>query len=382
MPSRINELLDRLPRSHVRLGGAAVPVYLACGVAGALAGALVLLTAAASTGASLLVALALAPLAAATFVGFGLARRMVTGGETTVLLEHLFAVLGAAYGALRVARLAPLPWLDLLALALSVFMIFGRVGCLLAGCCYGVPAGFGVRYPEECGHETATRRVPVPLVEIAVWLALAIAGAVLIARRPPGAALALTLAGYGVARLGCELLRGDRRPRLLGLNEGQWLSLLAIAAGVAIDQRVPPPLPVTILAGAGAAAALGLAWTRRRWLTIDRGLEPRQLDALAALGRRLRSAALTPAVSLWPEGELLIGAALRRESSGAVLSLSISSASRPLVRAEAALALQALLDGLGALASDPHPRRGRQGLYLIELPWHLPAAERRAASES
>lgn len=38
---------------------------------------------------------------------------------------------------------------DLFAPILPFFHIFGRIGCFLAGCCYGIPASWGFMYPHE-----------------------------------------------------------------------------------------------------------------------------------------------------------------------------------------------------------------------------------------
>ena len=51
---------------------------------------------------------------------------------------------------------------DLFTPILPFFHIFGRIGCFLAGCCYGIPSSWGFIYP----HETASR-LPLPLIEAA-----------------------------------------------------------------------------------------------------------------------------------------------------------------------------------------------------------------------
>ena len=39
-----------------------------------------------------------------------------------------------------------LSYLDVTVLSLGLFLAWGRLGCLMAGCCHGRPQNWGVRY--------------------------------------------------------------------------------------------------------------------------------------------------------------------------------------------------------------------------------------------
>jgi phosphatidylglycerol:prolipoprotein diacylglycerol transferase len=127
------------------------------------------------------------------------------------------------------------PWVlaDVFAPATALGLVFGRLGCLGAGCCWGKPATFplgvpvpwGVRYtargylPEAL---LATSLHPTPLYEAAVALALFVGLSSLAARRPPPGTVALAfVVAYGVARCGIEPFRGDEER---GLYLGGWVS--------------------------------------------------------------------------------------------------------------------------------------------------------------
>lgn len=138
---------------------------------------------------------------------------------------------GLAGGALTTfllrRRLAFRPFLDASALGLVLGHFWGRIGCLMAGCCWGKAhdawpgsivldpnSAAGLHYRAHA-HWPAGRDLP-PMIPVqayeAAWLLLLFAaGAWLLSRRklPAGGWFALYLAGYGAGRFFLEMLRGD-----------------------------------------------------------------------------------------------------------------------------------------------------------------------------
>ena len=122
----------------------------------------------------------------------------------------------------------------------------GRVGCFLAGCCYGVEtdAFWGVAFPRD-----GIPRVPVQLLEAGCNLLLCASLLVYTHRRPKRGVrvLGIYLAVYSVIRFALEFLRGDLvRGVLLGMSTSQFVSLLVLPVGVALfyqsnRRRVSPP---------------------------------------------------------------------------------------------------------------------------------------------
>ncbi len=140
---------------------------------------------------------------------------------------------GLAGGALALWAYAVrhgVPWrifADFVLTGLPLGHAFGRVGCFLNGCCYGVP------FPALSGPWFAGR-LPVQLFESAGNLALYALLIRLRGRMPfEGALLAAYAAGYGLLRFALEFLRGDPRQQWAGLTTAQWISLALLAAGVA-----------------------------------------------------------------------------------------------------------------------------------------------------
>lgn len=127
---------------------------------------------------------------------------------------------------------------DWIAPPVALALALGRIGCLLAGCCYGAVCRvedipWAIRYPM--GHETYPYFVhPSPLYES--LLALALMGFLLWVERRQKVSGQVTgwfLFGYGMIRFGLEYLRGDRVIWLPGLDlsASQIISLGMIVAG-------------------------------------------------------------------------------------------------------------------------------------------------------
>jgi len=134
---------------------------------------------------------------------------------------------GTAAGALAgvLLRLPVGQLLDIAAIAALPAVAVGRGGCLLHGCCLGrvTTSAFGVPVKRE--HPAGTRRVPVPLFEIALLAGLALALEAVRAGHPrPGLVFLIASAGYAAVRFFLGFLRPHARTRL-ALAQPQLLSL-------------------------------------------------------------------------------------------------------------------------------------------------------------
>lgn len=140
--------------------------------------------------------------------------------------------------------------MDLFTTWLPIAHLGGRLGCFMAGCCYGAPttAGTGVAFPATAiaFHDpnipnTATHTVPLhptQLYEAAGLVVLAIALAAFRRVRgttPPWRQASRYALGYGVLRLLVEVMRGDEARR--HLFQVRWDGL-SDALGMAPDHLV------------------------------------------------------------------------------------------------------------------------------------------------
>ncbi|WP_437285434.1 prolipoprotein diacylglyceryl transferase family protein [Sorangium sp. So ce406] len=279
----LNAWLDGLPRPALFRACQPRPTFLGMGAAGYYAALVVTLGAGLVAGRSLLVLSALSAACAASFFGWALLRKWITGHESYVLMEHLWVAQLSCAGALLLLREPVLPHLDTVSLGLCAFLAAGRLGCLLVGCCHGMPSSVGIVYGEELvrggfpKHLAGVRLFPVQLVEAAALAAIGLIGLLLLPASPPGHVLAWVLLSYAIVRFGLEGIRGDDRPHLLGLSQSRWMAALEAAAAIALSDRGSPMSPAR-WAAAGAVAAVLLAALAVR-------------ARRAALARRLLSAA-------------------------------------------------------------------------------------------
>lgn len=174
-------------------------------------------------------------------------------GAGVIFYGGMAGALAFIFLAAAVLRVQPWHLMDTLLPSLPLAQSFGRVGCLLAGCCYGVPASWGVLMDPASGAPTDTPLLPVQLLEAAGTLAICLL-LLYIGRRaqPPGRLLGTYLLCYGVLRFALEFWRGDAiRGFFLGLSVGQWCSMIAAPAGLILlvmsrrrraPQELPPPL--------------------------------------------------------------------------------------------------------------------------------------------
>jgi hypothetical protein len=175
-----------------------------------------------------------------TFIGLAMATRVITGEERLIYYHQEIAVVLAAGLLLWTTRQPLLPYLDATILGIGLFLSFGRIGCLLVGCCHGRPHRWGVRYSEE--HAAAgfpsylvgVRLVPIQAVE-SLWVlgTVAVGTYFVWSGRPSGTAMAWYVVTYDLGRFVFEFARGDaHRPYWLGFSQPQWLSLLLTGGAV------------------------------------------------------------------------------------------------------------------------------------------------------
>jgi hypothetical protein len=110
-----------------------------------------------------------------TFLALAMVTKIITGEENLIYYHHEIAVMVVAACLLNLLYQPVLPYLDITILGLGTFLAFGRVGCLMVGCCHGRPHGRGVCYRAE--HAAAgftpylvgVRLFPIQAVE-SVWV--------------------------------------------------------------------------------------------------------------------------------------------------------------------------------------------------------------------
>lgn len=161
-------------------------------------------------------------------------------------LVYYGGLIGASLACILFVRVKRLPlWkvADILAPSIALGYVFGRIGCLLNGCCYGSACElpWAVHYPET--HDTAGAAVhPTQVYDSLLSLGLYIGLAWLYRRkRFDGQIFALYLASYAVLRSFVEIFRGDYPRYYAGgwLTPAHLVSIGIFAAGLALLWILP-----------------------------------------------------------------------------------------------------------------------------------------------
>lgn len=114
---------------------------------------------------------------------------------------------------------------------------FGRLGCFMAGCCYGIPYhGPGaVVFPENSFALPGIRLFPVQLLESGTLLVISLILGIATLRFASEYTIELYLILYGIDRFLLEYLRYDSGRGIYGpFSTSQWISLVAVTAAVVV----------------------------------------------------------------------------------------------------------------------------------------------------
>lgn len=131
--------------------------------------------------------------------------------------------------------------LDIFAVTAPLFHVFGRIGCFLGGCCFGIESKFGftahgnVFVPEI----NDISRFPVQLLEAFLNLLIFIILIILYKKSKKNGKLIYTyLLLYSPVRFVLEFLRGDLyRGFLFGLSTSQWISIMTFIVVLIIQSN-------------------------------------------------------------------------------------------------------------------------------------------------
>ncbi|MEW7289051.1 prolipoprotein diacylglyceryl transferase family protein [Aquimarina sp. 2304DJ70-9] len=125
--------------------------------------------------------------------------------------------------------------LDIIILSIAVIQAWGRIGCLHAGCCYGIPCDcrFKIQYAKEHiksgfpDYLIGVPLFPIQLVEsIGVFLIISFLTIEMLYSYIPGEAGMTYLVMYAMLRFFLELRRADtQRSYWMSLSEAQWVSI-------------------------------------------------------------------------------------------------------------------------------------------------------------
>lgn len=162
------------------------------------------------------------------FEGFKIVASVIFGGS--VFYGGLLGGIAAGLITVKLKKLDLVAYADTAASAAPLFHFFGRIGCFLSGCCYGIESRFGFMaennpYVPELNGVT---RFPVQLLEAGFNLLLFVVFFLLLKKEKcRGRLFVLYLLSYSVIRFCLEFLRGDAvRGFIFGISTSQFISII------------------------------------------------------------------------------------------------------------------------------------------------------------
>lgn len=161
----------------------------------------------------------------------------VLGSEGFVVYGGI--IVGALTGLIycRRKKLDCRSYFDLLMPSVALAQGFGRIGCFLAGCCYGreTHSAIGIIFPEGSLAPAGVKLLPTQLISSVGDFA--IAGILLwfsSRSKCKGNTGALYLLLYGVGRFTIEFLRNDERGIVGMLSTSQFISIFFVIGAVVL----------------------------------------------------------------------------------------------------------------------------------------------------
>lgn len=163
----------------------------------------------------------------------------VLGSEGFVVYGGIIMGVLTAIVYCRIKKLDFMKYFDLCAPSISLAQGFGRIGCLLAGCCYGraTDAWYGIVFPESALAPAGVKLIPTQIISSVGNFAIM---AVLLwyykRAKHTGNVGAMYMLLYGIGRFLVEMLRNDSRGAVGMLSTSQFISLFIVAGALVLFQ--------------------------------------------------------------------------------------------------------------------------------------------------
>lgn len=171
----------------------------------------------------------------------------VLGSEGFVVYGGIIAGVIAAMVYCHVKKLVFIDYFNLVAPCIALAQGFGRIGCFLAGCCYGreTDSFLGVRFPEGSLAPSGVKLLPTQLFSSAGDFLIVILLLVYDKKKQgTGKTGALYLLLYGIGRFAIEFLRADERGAVGMLSTSQLISIFVIVLAAVLLSRKKKPAAV------------------------------------------------------------------------------------------------------------------------------------------
>lgn len=185
------------------------------------------------------------------FSGFLGAKLLFCIVEWKRFMEDPWSILSSSgfvvYGGIILGVLGGLAWcrfrklnfweyFDIVLPSVAIAQGFGRIGCFLAGCCYGreTDSWCGIAFTNSDFAPNGVKMIPTQLISAAGMFLIAFALMRFAKnRKHPGTVGFLYLILYSIGRFGVEFLRNDHRGEIGIFSTSQFISLFMVVIGFA-----------------------------------------------------------------------------------------------------------------------------------------------------
>lgn len=137
----------------------------------------------------------------------------------------------------KIKKLSALDYLDLITMMGALNQAFGRVGCFLAGCCYGkeTDSWFGVVFPQGSLAPAGVKLIPTQLIMAAGDLVIFLVLYYIFTKKriKPGIVMGGYMILYSIGRFLIEFIRNDDERGFVGvLSTSQFIAIWILLASV------------------------------------------------------------------------------------------------------------------------------------------------------
>ena len=149
------------------------------------------------------------------------------------------------YAFCKIKKIDMLSYLDLMIPSVALAQAFGRVGCFLAGCCYGreTDSWLGVVFTNSDFAPNGVKLLPTQLIMAGGDLILMAVLLWYASKRPMrGRTSMLYLILYSIGRFAVEFLRNDDRGTVGMLSTSQFIAIFTLIAGIIGFTVIAPKL--------------------------------------------------------------------------------------------------------------------------------------------
>lgn len=164
-----------------------------------------------------------------------------TMGDGFVVYGGIIGGILTGYWYSRIKKLEFLKYFDLVMPSIALAQGFGRIGCLLAGCCYGKEAtgALSITFSDSSFAPNHVALVPTQIYSSLLnFIHFGVLLLIAKHKKADGQVAACYLIFYSAGRFLLEFFRGDLERGSVGiLSTSQFISLFTFAAGVILCWR-------------------------------------------------------------------------------------------------------------------------------------------------